>query len=170
MGKDKTLGRIEIDISTLSGPLKAKWLPLQVETSSLAQLCKQFQNILMHLLIPRPHSSLISHPSVLKLHFSFSILLPLTSLYPGIPGSLLTPIMDHYTCHSPVIIAPRSCFIYYSIILSSHSLPLNSHSSFLSFCSLLLSSHALLTPYSSLATHYDSSFPHPSLLSSHSCL
>jgi hypothetical protein len=30
MGKDKTLGRIEIDISTLTGPLKAKWLPLQV--------------------------------------------------------------------------------------------------------------------------------------------
>ena len=34
MGKDKLLGRVDLDLSTLSGgPLKAKWIPLQVGTT-----------------------------------------------------------------------------------------------------------------------------------------
>ena len=32
VGKDKSLGRVEIDITTLGGPLKSRWLPLQVRT------------------------------------------------------------------------------------------------------------------------------------------
>ena len=33
VGKDKSLGRVEIDITTLGGPLKSRWLPLQVRTT-----------------------------------------------------------------------------------------------------------------------------------------
>ncbi len=32
VGKDKSLERVEIDITTLGTPLKSRWLPLQVRT------------------------------------------------------------------------------------------------------------------------------------------